>query len=261
MKLNMDPMNQMFQWLLKKERQQGIKDPDTAHLFLDNHKELKQLADAIRRQDPNAASGVEVMSGGEVLGTELIAWLKEEGDNIGIARRVVEVVWPRVCSGRAQVHPDWTMSCETKMDLIQEIERRVRMYNARCERHLIKLGYRCPECQHGMCIACNETEGRIQCPWCMEPFPLVSHGHQQQAHSRARTTQCLNIHALGEQWIEEVTDVEIVQTLQEECLEGEHLKFKAHIRGWKTETRKEQCQQLLDKNDCNLRRALLRPLW
>ncbi len=170
-------------------------------------------------------------------------------------------MWPRVCPGRAQVHPDWTMSCETKLDLIQEIESWVRMNSARCERHLIKLGYRCPECQHGMCIACNEKEGRIQCPWCMEPFPLVPHGHQQQAHSRARSTQCLNIHALGEQWIEEVIDVEIVQTPQEECLEGEHLKFKADIRGWKTETRKERCQQLLDKNDYNLRRALLRPLW
>jgi hypothetical protein len=64
--------------------------------------------------------------------------------------------------------------------------------------------------------------------WCMEPFQRVPNGHPQQAHSRARTTQCLNIHALGEQWIEEVTP-------QEECLEGEHLKFKAHIRGWKTE--------------------------
>jgi len=28
---------------------------------------------------------VELMSGGEVVGTALIAWLKEEGDNIGIA--------------------------------------------------------------------------------------------------------------------------------------------------------------------------------
>jgi len=115
--------------------------------------------------------------------------------------------------------------------------------------------------QSGMCTACNEIEGRIQCPWCMEPFPRVPHGHPQQAHSCAYTTQCLNIHALGEQWIEEVTDVEVVQTSQEECLEGEHLKFKAHIRGWKTEIRKERCQQLLDKNDYNLRRALLRPLW
>ena len=58
----------------------------------------------------------------------------------------------------------------------------------------------------------------------MEPFAQVPHGHPQQAHSRDRTTQCLNIHALGEQWIEEVTDVEIVQTPQEECLEGEHLE-------------------------------------
>jgi hypothetical protein len=89
----------------------------------------------------------------------------------------------------------------------------------------------------------------------------VPHGHQQQAHSRARTTQCLNIHALGDQWIEEVTDVEIVQTPQEECLEREHLKFKTHIQGGETETRKERCQQLLDKSDYNLRRALLRPLW
>ena len=64
----------------------------------------------------------------------------------------------------------------------------------------------------------------------------------------------------GEQWIEEVTDVEVVQTPQEECLEGENFKFKAHIRGWKTEIRKERCQQLLDKNGYNLRRALLRPV-
>jgi hypothetical protein len=34
MKLNMDPMNQMFQWLWKKERRQGIKDSDTAHLLM-----------------------------------------------------------------------------------------------------------------------------------------------------------------------------------------------------------------------------------
>ena len=201
------------------------------------------------------------MSGGEALSTALIAWLKEEDEDIGIAMRVVEAVWPRVCLGRAQAHLDWTQPCETKVDLIQVIESWVRMNSARCARHLSKLEYRCLKCQHGMCTACNETEGRIQCPWCMEPFPQVPHGHQQQSHSRAYTTQCLNIHALGEQWIEEVTDVEEMQTPQEECLEGERLRFKAHIRGWKTEIRKARCQQLLDKNEDNLRRALLRPLW
>ena len=38
MKLNMDPMSQMFQWLRKEERQKGIKDSETAHLFTDNRK-------------------------------------------------------------------------------------------------------------------------------------------------------------------------------------------------------------------------------
>ena len=61
----MDPMSQMFRWLRKEERQKGIKDSETAHLFTDNRKELKQLAEAIRRQELNAASRVEVMSGGE----------------------------------------------------------------------------------------------------------------------------------------------------------------------------------------------------
>ena len=145
----------------KKKCQQGIKDPDTAQLFVDNRTELKQLAEAIWNQDPKAASRVEVMSGGEVLGTSLIVWLKEAGDDIGIAKKVVEVVGPRVCAGRAQNHPEWAISCGTKLDLIQEIESWVRMNSARCDRHLIKLGCRCPECQHDLCTACNEIEGRI----------------------------------------------------------------------------------------------------
>ena len=75
LKLNMDPMSQMHQWLTKKELQHGIKDHETAQLFVDNRIELKRLADAIRNQDPNAESRVELMNGGEVLGTALIAWL------------------------------------------------------------------------------------------------------------------------------------------------------------------------------------------
>ena len=74
-------------------------------------------------------------------------------------------------------------------------------------------------------------------------------------------TQCLNLHALGEQWIEKVTDVDTVRTTPEECLEGEHLKFKAHIRGWKAVTRERRCQSLLEKTEHNLRKALLGTPW
>ena len=44
-------------------------------------------------------------------------------EDIEIAMRVVEAVWPRVCLGRAQAHLDWTKPCETKVDLIQVIEK------------------------------------------------------------------------------------------------------------------------------------------
>ena len=170
LKLNMDPMSQMHQWLTKKELQHGIKDHETAQLFVDNRIELKRLADDIRNQDPNAESRVESMSEGEVLGTALIVWIREAEDEIGVARKVVEVVWPRTCAGRAQIHTKWAICCETKLDLIKEIESLVRKHSARCERHLIKLGYYCPGCQHGLCTACNQIEGHLQCPWCLEPF-------------------------------------------------------------------------------------------
>ena len=127
-------MSQMHQWLTKKELQHGIKDHETAQLFVDNRIELKRLADDIRNQDPNAESRVESMSEGEVLGTALIAWLREAEDEIGVARKVVEVMWPRTCAGRAQIHTKWAICCETKLDLIKEIESWVRKHSARCER-------------------------------------------------------------------------------------------------------------------------------
>ena len=56
------------------------------------------------------------------------------------------------------------VSYETKLELITEIESLMRKCNTRCERHLIKLGYFCPRCQHGLCTVCNDIESRTQCP-------------------------------------------------------------------------------------------------
>jgi hypothetical protein len=147
------------------------------------------------------------------------------------------------------------------MDLVTEIESWMRTYSARCERHLIKLGYFCPGCQHGLCTVCNDIESRTQWPWYTEPIPQLPNGHRQSEQNNSLVTHCLNLHALGEQWIEEVTDVDIVRTTPEECLEGEHLKFKAHIPGWKAVTRERRCQSLLEKTEHNLRKALLGTPW
>ena len=89
----------------------------------------------------------------------------------------------------------------------------------------------------------------------------MPNGHRHSEPNSSLGTQCLNLHALGEQWIEEVTDVDIVRTTLEDCLEGKHLKFKAHIPGWKTMTRERRCQSLLAKTEYNLRKALLSAPW
>ena len=86
-------------------------------------------------------------------------------------------------------------------------------------------------------------------------------GHQHSGRSQSLGTECLNLHALGEQWIEEVMEVDVVRTIPEGCPEGEHLKFKTHIRGWKAETRERRCQSLLRKTEHSLRNALLSAPW
>jgi hypothetical protein len=102
------------------------------------HVKWDMYVEAIRNQDPNAESRVELMSGGEVLGTALITWLKNAEDKIEVARRVVKTVWPRV-EPKTVPNSSWVASCDTKMDLVTEIESWMRTYSARCERHIIKL--------------------------------------------------------------------------------------------------------------------------
>ena len=201
------------------------------------------------------------MSGGEVLGTALIMWLKNEEDDIAVAKRVVKAVWRRMGAKGPQAHSEWVESCDTKICLISKIECWLHTNSARCERHLIKLEYKCPGCTHGMCTVCNDTDSRTQCPWCLEPIPQTPNGHQQSEPNRSPEARCLNLYALGEQWIEEVTDADMVRATTQEYLEGKHLKFKAHIRGWEASFRERRCQSLLVKTDRNLRKALLSAPW
>jgi hypothetical protein len=204
---------------------------------------------------------VQSMSGGEVLCTALIAWLRDGDDSLEVSQKVVEMVWPRACAGWPQTQHSWKNEGATKLELLSEIETELRKGGARCQQHLTRLGYYCPHCHHGACTVCNDKEGRIQCPRCQTPFPHMTPVHQQQVRTHAYAPPCLNLHALGEQWIGEVSDVDIVQNPQEDSHEGDQLIFKAHIRGWETEVWQIRCQSLKGKSDLALHQALLRPGW
>ena len=72
LKFNIDSTSELHQWLTLKELQCGVRNHEAAQMFVDNQKELRMLVDVIRNQGPNAESRVELMGGGEVLGTALI---------------------------------------------------------------------------------------------------------------------------------------------------------------------------------------------
>jgi hypothetical protein len=261
MKLNMDSMGATHQWLTLAEKEYGITDHDDTQMFTDNRRELNALAKAIRERTPNVEDGVKSMGGGEVLCTALTAWLRDGDDSIEVSQKVVEMVWPRACAGWPQTHHPGKIEGASKLELLSDIEKGLRNYSARCKQHLIKLGYYCHHCQHGLCTVCNDIEGRRQCPRCQTPFPHMAQVHRQQVCTHARATPCLNLHALGEQWIGEVSDVDIVQAPQEDSHEGDLLIFKAQIRGWETDARRTRCRSLMEKSGHILRQALLRPVW
>jgi hypothetical protein len=63
LKLNIDSASELHNWLTRKELQCGVKNHEPTQMFADNQRELKVLAEAIRNQDPNAESRVELKSG------------------------------------------------------------------------------------------------------------------------------------------------------------------------------------------------------
>ena len=67
LKFNIDSTSELHQWLTLKELQCGVRNHEAAQMFVDIQKELRILADAIRNQDPNTESRVELMSEEEVL--------------------------------------------------------------------------------------------------------------------------------------------------------------------------------------------------
>ncbi len=90
LKFNIDSTSELHNWLTCKELQCGVKNHESTQMFADNQRELKVLAEAIKNQDPNAESRVELMSGGEVLGTALIMWLKNVADEIEVVKKSSE---------------------------------------------------------------------------------------------------------------------------------------------------------------------------
>ncbi len=66
------------------------------------------------------------MSGGEVLGTALIAWLRDGDDSLEVSQKVVEMVWPRAFAGLTHTQHYRESEGTNKLDLLSKIEAELR---------------------------------------------------------------------------------------------------------------------------------------
>ena len=67
----------------------------------------------------------------------------------------------------------------------------------------------------------------------------------------------VNMHKLGESFVEKVSDVRRRATVDgRAAAPGESLEFLAHIRGWQSEARRQRRDKLVHLNDIGLRMAL-----
>ena len=101
LKLHINPKGGLNQWLIRKELKCGTKrDDEAAQSSVDNQRALESLASTISKLTPIEASKIESMSGGEVLGSALITWLKDTKEKIEVAWKVVGTFWTRLCEER-----------------------------------------------------------------------------------------------------------------------------------------------------------------
>ena len=122
----------------------------------------------------------------------------------------------------------------------------------------------CQQCQLRWCTLCQQN--REECDVCGIPLMLTADREAsgaktstQRPAKRPRDTEVMtvNMHRLGESFVERVTDVRRRVTVDGKVTApGESMEFLALIQGWQSEARRERRERLLKLNDIGLRMAL-----
>ena len=110
-------------------------------------------------------------------------------------------------------------------------------------------------------------QDKEECDVCSAPLTLTTDPRGGSAKSYAQRSQAkgtrgavvtsVNMHKLGESFVEKVSDVRRRATVDgKAAAPGESLEFLAHIRGWQSEARRQRRDQLSQLGSIGLRVAL-----
>jgi hypothetical protein len=154
----------------------------------------------------------------------------------------------------------------TPTDQLQLVVTYLRVMEIRCVRCQVRQAGTCRQCHLGWCTHCQQE--KEECDVCSVPITLTANSGVRGLKSYAQRSQAkgmksaeevsVNMHKLGESFVENVSDVRRRATVDgQAAAPGDSLEFLAHIRGWQSEARKQRRNKLLQLNsDIGLRVAL-----
>jgi len=135
----------------------------------------------------------------------------------------------------------------------------------RCVECQVRYAGTCRQCHLRWCTLCQQN--KEECDVCGVPLALtvdLGAGRANPPTQRLRAkgvrdaeVTSVNMHRLGESFVEKVSDVRRRVTVDgKAAAPGESLEFLAFIQGWQSEVRGKRLEQLLRLNDIGLRVAL-----
>ena len=141
----------------------------------------------------------------------------------------------------------------------------LRAMEIQCVRCQVRQVGTCRKCHLEWCTFCQQD--KEECYVCSAPLTLTTDPRGGSAKSYAQRSQekgtrgavvtSVNMHKLGESFVEKVSDVRRRATVDgKAAAPGESLEFLAHIRGWQSEARRQRRDQLLQLGSIGLRVAL-----
>jgi hypothetical protein len=152
----------------------------------------------------------------------------------------------------------------TLTDQRQLVVSYLRAMEVGCAKCQVRYMGTCQQCQLKWCTLCQQD--KVECDVCGVPLTLTADlgasgakASTQRPAKRLRDAEVtiVNMHRLGENFVEKVIDVRRRVTSDgKAAAPGESLEFLALIQGWQFEARRERREQLLRLNDIGLKVAL-----
>ena len=200
----------------------------------------------------------------------LLRLIKSKEIEAEVAHRLMEAIG-------AMLPPGWGAQWQDLVSQVKggsmlattaEIVKFIRARESACSKCQTRLTAECRECEVQWCKRC--TAQRRTCEICEAPVASgdsLEEAEQQVEDTKSqggrklrkmmKGTGTVNMHVLGERFVESVSDVRATPADQQSTEDpGAGLQFLAQIRGWQSGLALARKKQLLERNDIGLAAAL-----